>query len=115
MLAALSLLLCVATAATYVRAFVCRDELHTSVFRHDCLIATFPHHLHVILANHAGISAYPTSLKHGLNQYPSRPKYLQPRLTNTGLYWEISVPFWLLLLFAGVPPLWFAGSAWKRW
>jgi hypothetical protein len=109
----LSLLLCLAIAALYVRAFTCRDEIHTSIFRHDCIIASFPHHVHVILAAHASIRAYDTSLTHGLGQYPSRSKYLQPRLSSTGLYWEISVPFWLPLLFAGALPVWFASTTWQ--
>lgn len=111
---AISLILTLALAALYARAFVSRDELHTSIFRHDCLVATFPHHLHVILSQNAAARDYPTSLTHGLDQYPPRPKYLQPRVSDTGLYWEISIPLWLPLLFATAPPLWVAGRTWTR-
>jgi hypothetical protein len=105
--------LCVVISAVYIRAFARHDQLHTGVFRHDCLVATFPHHLHVILARHAG-GAYPTSFTLGSDQYPSRGIYLQPRFTSTALSWEISIPFWLPLLFATAIPLWSAGRAWRR-
>jgi hypothetical protein len=110
----LSLILTLALSALYVRAFVSRDELHTSIFRHDCLVATFPHHLHVILAQKAAAQGYPTSLTRGLTKYPPRPKYLQPRVSDTGLYWEVSVPLWLPLLFAAALPLWVAGRTFTR-
>ena len=102
--AAVSLLLCLAIAGLYVRAFTLRDEIHTSVFWHDCMIATFPHHVHFIVAEKPFRGPYPTSVTYGLEQYPSAPKYLRPRLSNTGVYWEISIPFWLPLLFAAPLP-----------
>lgn len=112
--AAVSLLLCVAIGALYIRAFARRDEVHTSIFRRDCLTATFPHHLHVILAQQASAGAYATSVTYSLQQYPSRSKYLQPRLSSTGAYWEISIPFWLPLLFGAATPLWVATRVWQR-
>jgi len=108
------LLLCLALSLLYIRAFYSRDELHMSVFRHDCLIATFPHHVHVILAHRAAASAYPTSLTRGLAQYPSRSKYIQPRLTDTGLYWEISIPLWLPISFAAALPAWVGARSWTQ-
>lgn len=114
MLAAISLVLCLAIVALYVRAFTARDEIHTSVFRHHCIIATFPHHVHVILANHPAGGSYPTSLTRGLDQYPARGNYLQPRMSNTGAYWGVSIPFWLPLMFAASIPMWIAGRALRR-
>ena len=114
LLAAVSLALCVAMIAVYIRAYAHRDELHTSIFRHDCLIATFPHHLHVILADRAAICGYPTSITYGLMQYPARSKYFQPRYSNTGGYSEISIPFWLPFFFLSCAPLWVVGRAFRR-
>ena len=112
--ALLSLLLCVGVVALYVRAFTCRDEFKTSILRHDCIIATFPHHAHVILASSSAVHAFPSSIRYGLSQYPSRAKYLEPRLSSTGLYWAISIPFWLPMLITVAIPLWVAAGQWRR-
>lgn len=89
------------TIALYVRSFSARDQLQFQLGDSVCIIATFPHHLHVL-------SYYPkrggvgTRLEVGLSQYPSTPKYMRLRFDIESL----SIPFWMIALFAATGPIW---------
>lgn len=105
-IAAAFLLVALAIGALWVRGLYARDQLTTQIAGHKLVIAIFPQHVYVI-AVPAPSERVATRLVTGLAVYPSRPRYWEVQYRQrSGVATRIGVPFWLPLMFAIVPPLW---------
>jgi hypothetical protein len=105
-IAAVFLLVALAIAALWVRGLYARDQLTTQIAGHKLVIAIFPQHVYVI-AVPATSEHVATRLVTGLPVYPSRPRYWEVQYRQRpGVVTRVGVPFWLPLMFAVVPPLW---------
>ena len=110
----ISLALFLVLTALYARSWSRRDEVNTTAFRHHILVATFPHHLHIILAKHASRHPFPWDIKFGLLQISASRRFLEPRFSSNTLYWTISVPLWLPMLVVSALPLWWLFVSLRR-
>ena len=108
-------MLALALALEWSRSVFARDQLDTFLFAHDVRVETFPHHLQVLIMKRHESYSLGTHLSIGLQQYPTQPKYWQPRWTDDGAAWRVQVPLWLPEMFLIALPIWRAGAAIRKW
>jgi hypothetical protein len=113
-LAAVSLVLCVATVALWVRGISTDDEVFINLFGHRCIAGSFPNHADFIFYRRPVPPEWMLGIFPGVKHIPSRPEYRELRFIHDWNKCEVAIPWWFVLMFLLALPLWTAMGVVRR-
>jgi len=112
-IAALSLAFSVVAMVLWMRGRLVTDEIYFNLHSHLIIVGSFPNHMDLILyrSNYRGplVELFPHD-KH----VPSMPEFWTFRIGGNAFKWEVSIPWWLLLVAALALPVMVASRHIKR-